>query len=255
MINQEIFQTLKRELNVSQATLYRMLKKIKKGSGYLITLKEAAYLLASEQGIDVLKLLDEKQRERLMTLKQHQKVEIKPQKIEKKIIRKEYVLKLGSKSIVKDPLLSKKIYDDSSDMTEVYQLLYIFENSVRNFITRVLSNKHGSNWWDNKVSVKVRGNVNNRKAKEKQIPWHGRRGAHPLFYTNIDDLKSIITSNWSDFQSLLPNQEWIKVLIGVIEPSRNVVAHNNPLHKDDIERIKVNFRDWNKQLNAIKDKL
>lgn len=255
MINQEIFQTLKRELNVSRATLYRMLKKVKKDSGYLITLQEAAYLLASEQGIDVLKLLDEKQRERLITLKQHQKVEIKPRKIEKKIIRKEYVLKLGSKDIIKDPLLPKNIYIESEKMIEIYQLLYIFENSVRNFIMKVLSKKYNTNWWDTNVSRDVKDRVKKRKRKEKQMPWHGKRGAHLIYYTDIVDLKSIICTNWNDFKLLIPNQDWIRVLIGVIEPSRNVVAHNNPLHKDDIERIKVNFRDWNKQLNAIKDKL
>jgi len=86
-------------------------------------------------------------------------------------------------------------------------------------------------------------------------PWHGKRGSAPIFYTLIDDLKSIIKNNWGDFASLFPNQTWIDTRIGEIERSRNIIAHNNPLAKRDIDRIKLYFEDWEAQVKTIKNKI
>jgi len=253
LINQKIFQALRKEL--SKSRIYELIQEIREKSGKIISNEDAANLLASSKGIDVAKILDEKELEKLINLKQSINIDIKPQKITRKIIKKDYVLQLGTKYIIKDPILPIKIINESENMVKIYQLFYLFENSIREFIKKVLNKNYGNNWWDNKVSKKIKDKVKDRKNKELKIPWHGKRGAHPIYYTDIEHLKRIINKNWPDFGPLLNKQDWINSLIDTIEHSRNVIAHNNPLHSDDIDRIKVNYKDWIKFLNSIKNKL
>ena len=43
--------------------------------------------------------------------------------------------------------------------------------------------------------------------------------------------------------------EWVSNRIEEIELSRNIVAHHNPLSDDDIQRVKIFFKDWTKQFS------
>jgi hypothetical protein len=152
---------------------------------------------------------------------------------------------------IEDPILPKSIVDDASKMADTYLMIYIFENSVRNLIRNVLETKYGKYWWDSHVSKPVKDTVEKRKEQENENRWHGKRGEHPIFYTDISELNSIITKNWDDFKDIIQKDHtWIKHKIEEIKTSRNVVAHNNPLEKDDIQRIEVNFKDWFKQIGS-----
>jgi hypothetical protein len=111
--------------------------------------------------------------------------------------------------------------------------------------------RHSDKWWDQKVGSTIKKNVQTRIEKEDKNRWHGKRGAHPIFYTDIEDLKSIIITNWSDFKDIFPNQQWVTVRIDEIGMSRNVVAHNNPLGKRDIQRLKLYLDDWTRQISGV----
>ncbi len=138
----------------------------------------------------------------------------------------------------------------------VYLLLYLFENSVRQFIIRVLTRIHGDAWWAT-VPIDTKRKVQLRKDKERSTPWHSRRGVHEIYYTDLDDLKKIITSNdnWPYFEKLLLGQQWIRQRLEEIEMSRNVVAHSNPLAKHDMDRLTVYYGDWVRQLKSVEDHL
>ena len=97
--------------------------------------------------------------------------------------------------------------------------------------------------------------MKDRISKESANPWHGKRGSAPIFYTDIKHLFSIIKNNWPDFEDLFPNQNWIETRISEIEISRNIVAHNNPLAKRDIQRLSLYFEDWENQINIIKESI
>lgn len=76
---------------------------------------------------------------------------------------------------------------------------------------------------------------------------------------DLDELESIINRNTETmtpyFKGLPKDLDWLKMKIKEIYPSRNVIAHNNPLSSDDIQRVRVICRDWQKQLPALKHKL
>ena len=152
---------------------------------------------------------------------------------------------------LKNPILSEKVLKEAKYMAEkVYPLLYVFENSAREMIIRVMRNSYGDNWWDidTKVSTDIRNTVKDRIAKEDRNPWHGRRGAHPIYYTDLEHLGQIVKNNWPLFKLILPTQEWFLQRVKEISHSRNPVAHMNPLSKEDVDRIKVYTKDWEKQI-------
>lgn len=138
----------------------------------------------------------------------------------------------------------------------VYPRLYLFENSLRDLIERVLKAKHGDDWWEKAVTKKVRDTATGHRAGEAKDPWHGKRGGREIDYVFLSQLWDIIKHNWKDFTHLFPNQAWIEGLIANdMNVSRRVVAHMNPLADDDVANIEAAFRKWAKQLKAIEPKL
>lgn len=168
-----------------------------------------------------------------------------------KLGSKQLVIELGKGLKVTDPLLPNQLVNEAIQMANVYPVVYVLENSVRNLISHVMTARHSDKWWDQKVGWTIKKNVQTRIEKEDKNRWHGKRGAHPIFYTDIEDLKSIIITNWSDFKDIFPNQQWVTVRIDEIGMSRNVVAHNNPLGKRDIQRLKLYLDDWTRQISGV----
>jgi len=138
----------------------------------------------------------------------------------------------------------------------VYPRLYLFENSVRDVIERVLRDKYGDTWWKDRVPKKVQEAAATHKQSEAKDPWHGKRGARDIDYTFLPQLWDIIKHNWPDFKPFFPNQAWIEGLItNDMNVSRRVVAHMNPLEEDDVKNVEAAYKKWAKQREAIEDLL
>jgi hypothetical protein len=149
---------------------------------------------------------------------------------------------------------------DAKKMAEIYPLIYIFENSVRNFIRKAMDKAFPEGWWNEKrIPVDPFRKANSRKEEEGKNPWHGTRSDNMLDYVDLDEVEKVISRNVETltpyFKGLPKDIEWLKVKIKELYPSRNVIAHCNPLSDDDIERVKVICRDWQKQLPVLKAKL
>jgi hypothetical protein len=155
------------------------------------------------------------------------------------------------------PGLSAAHATEAKLMSEkVYPTLYIFENSVRDLIERVLKAAHGDDWWTKAVPQKIRDKADEHKADEANDAWHGKRGARDLDYTLLSHLWGIINHNWKLFEPYFPNKVWIEdIITNEMNVSRRVIAHMNPLAADDVKNIEAAFRKWVKQLKAIEDKL
>jgi len=162
---------------------------------------------------------------------------------------------VGRGLTITNPLLTPRVMKDATTMAEhVYPIMYVFENSVREFITRVLRNVHGDGWWSAAAPSEVKNLVQGRMAQEKKHAWHGRRGAHEIFYTDIEDLRRLVTSNrnWPHFEPLLHDQNWFATRVSEIKLSRNIVAHNNPLLPNDVKRLEVYFQEWQDLITAVR---
>jgi len=163
------------------------------------------------------------------------------------------IINIGVMGKIDHPVITRQIATEAQKMANVYPIIYVFENSIRKLIQKIMEPKYGPDWWNKaKIVSKVKEKVKIRKKDEDKNRWHGKRGAHEIFYTDIEELTSIMENNWDDFKKYLPKQYWVKTIIEIIGTSRNVVAHNNPLTNDDISALKVHFKQWTKQIKNIK---
>ena len=264
-LSRKLRETVCEKLNIKSAQLYNRIsaKAIEAG----VTDRDVALLLlAHENKIDVAKPRFAVPQPKLDALDKYMvrrgtsqapillsQSTTKP-RTSRKNENKQIVFDLGRDLRITDPLLPKKIVDDAKEMAGVYPVIYIFENSVRNLVSDVMKTKYHDSWWESRVGASIKRRVRERIEKEDKNRWHGKRGAHPIFYTDIDDLKSIITANWSDFEGIFPNQQWVTGKIDEIEMSRNVIAHNNPLEERDVTRLRLNLQDWISQISRWMEK-
>lgn len=149
--------------------------------------------------------------------------------------------------------LSINLLDDghvkiSKKMAEVYVAITSFENMVRDFIEKTLSEEKGEEWWKTCVSEAIRKKAESRRKEEEKIKWHQQRGDRILNYTEMGDLNNIIAQNWEKFEDYLNNLEWARQIINTLERSRNVIMHGGELGDRDIERVGTNIRDWVNQV-------
>lgn len=158
-----------------------------------------------------------------------------------------------------DPNLGESLY--SSVPVEAYGILFILENSIRNFISRILVTKFGNDWWVHIQEIKslseMIGKINNRKSTESGNWYHAKRGAHEIYYADYAELLRIIRVCDSTF-SVYFKKGAAKNLIGKLEeltPTRNVIAHNNPITKTDFDRLKIHAHDWFAYMQNLRVKI
>ena len=151
--------------------------------------------------------------------------------------------------------LPPNLLDDAKSMANIYPDLYVLENLVRYVVMSVLENKHDSDWWNNRevVSGKIAEKVEERKHFERENRWVAKRGTHEIFYTDLRDLRKIIATNSKDFKKIFANLE-IEAELRKLEPSRNIIAHNNPLPPKEFDRIRLCCDDLDKQLREYAEK-
>ncbi len=135
---------------------------------------------------------------------------------------------------------------------EAYQLLYLFENSVRETIVRVLKAEFGQDWWPRGVDPGTVRKAEDRKSQDDEDPWHTPRGEHLIVYLDLYDYNKIILSdnNWPLFKLIFKRKTFVEETLHRINVSRRVVAHMNGLAKGDFDSLKSNFNMWNKHLKA-----
>lgn len=169
---------------------------------------------------------------------------------------REVLVTIAGMKVERVPGMTATHANEAKAMAEkVYPALYVFENSARDLITKVLKNGVGDNWWDNVVPHKIKEKAARRKRDEAKDPWHGKRGAALIDYLDLTDLPSIVSAPqaWPHFKAILSRAAWFQELVNELNVSRRVAAHMNPLAADDVKNVEAAFRKWAKVLNAKAD--
>jgi hypothetical protein len=261
------YKELKKALD-EQPGLYRQLvyyRANKITQSEPMSMDEAYGVLAYQTKMNLQKYLDTDEIERIRgivhLMKQKELLELpETQKRLKASQPKTIKVTIGKDLQLSDPILPEQIIRDAKAMTELYAILYVFENSLREVIKRRLSKKYGDNWWDifyssNSKIEKIRKDAKGLMQSEFQNAWHGRRGNHPIYYTDMSDLRTVIEVGWSDFHDLFPNQNWVITRIDELSTLRNIVDHHNPLHADDQKLVRMYCTHWYKQIDSKKNDL
>ncbi|WP_454965033.1 Swt1 family HEPN domain-containing protein [Filifactor alocis] len=147
-------------------------------------------------------------------------------------------------------LLDDEYISSSKLMATVYTAISAFENTIREFVVKILIENKGENWWEDCVSEKIRNKAETRKEQEDKVRWHTQRGDSLINYTEFGDLASIMNNNLELFSDHIVSIEWARNIIATVERSRNVIMHSGELSARDIERIGINIRDWISQVGA-----
>lgn len=250
VIVREIMEELKNKLGVTERRINQIISELE-SDRRILNHDIAGYVLAFEKGIKIQKYLEPEVVAQVQKAMHdgpkviYEKVLVKPK------TKSNTIIKIGKDFQSDHPVLPKRLAEDAAKMSEVYPYFYVFENSVRNVIQRIMEKNYGQDWWNIKASGPMKKKADTRMAQEGRNRWHGRRGVHAIYYVDIEDLADIITTHWHDFEKIFPSQHWVKANIEIITLSRNVVAHNNPLSDDDIDSVKVRFREWTNQIKDI----
>jgi hypothetical protein len=121
-----------------------------------------------------------------------------------------------------------------------YKWFYCFENDLRDKIRAVFKNE--TNWLQ-KVPEKTRTEIQNRMEKELKAIITIRK-SDELSYFTLGELKDLILSNWDDFEreGMFRDKEFMNRVLTELTPSRNILAHNNPLDELDMQRIESTMK-------------
>jgi hypothetical protein len=241
-----------------QGVEYRA-KKVKREAGPMST-EQAIAVVAHDEDIDITQYLEPDEVQRVNQLVVQRAILESPEARARAAAPAQKTVKvsIAERFELSDPLLTERVLRDAREMAGVYAELYVFENSVREVIKRVLSGQYGAQWWEVCVKSqhpKVYEYAQSRMEDERRNAWHRRRGEHPIHYTDIPHLVTLIEGQWEHFKGLFPDQTWVTQRIKEIARSRNVVDHHNPLRKPDQERIGVYFDDWFRQVDSVRDRL
>lgn len=262
--NQQLKQALLQKLDITASGLSRRIMKEQKALS--MTTELATYLIAQENGIVIGKYLSDAEVAEVRNL-QVQKAGVNNSKASpaparqaaaKKMTVTRRAISAPSGISINDPILPQKKLAEAAAMIKVYPVLYGLENSIRELIKRVMSDKFGKDWWDTQLTTSklrgVRDTANDRMTKEKtKHSWHQRRGSHPIDYVQFDDLEKILRAKKPLFHPhIIPDWEWLLHLFREILPSRHVVCHMNPLDSDNTRDVESWYKKWVKVIgNSI----
>lgn len=258
----ELRAHLRERLDVGDRQLRRLIAK--RATELPSTNEQALFVLAHEAGLRLQNYLMAEQIAEVRGLTQGRNVVLpttssnKAPKSKRTSSKRTVGVAIAGVKIGEIPGLKQSHAAEAKAMAErVYPTLYLFENSVRDVIERVLSAKYGVSWWSAAVSPRVRAKAEQFKTEEEKDTWHGKRGRRDLDYLTLSQLWTIIRDRWKDFEPLFPQgAAWVQALIeSDMNVSRRVVAHMNPLGEDDIKGLEASFRKWIKHLKAVEDKL
>lgn len=166
---------------------------------------------------------------------------------------KSALVKIANVQVEDIPGLSPAHAREAGVMAEkVYPILYVFENSARDIIARVLEANLGADWWDKVAYSELKREVKRRRTQEGEEAWHSKRADNPLAYLDLGHLSDLVgkPTVWPYFQEIFPRDNWFSAVVDDLKVSRRVIAHMNPLSEDDIKQVEAGFRRWVKQIRA-----
>lgn len=147
-------------------------------------------------------------------------------------------------------LFPKDIIQKGKEMTDAYFNIYLIENFLRLFIEKVAISAYGYNYIDKiKIGSNLNKKIEERKSDEKRKQWLSIRGDSNLFYIDLIDLKTIISSNWELFKVNFPKESWITSKMEELYDLRIKVAHNSYLDQHEQNTLESTINSIYRQLN------
>jgi Swt1-like HEPN len=131
--------------------------------------------------------------------------------------------------------------------SEPYQLFFVFERYLRDFVVEVLSNNGAEEWWP-KVPKDVQDDVEKLAELEETKAWMALGSRDRSLLLTYPQLLKVIDETWkTEFADYLRDKGLIQEarLIGHI---RNALCHMAPIPEEELQRVRLVMRDWFRML-------
>jgi hypothetical protein len=127
--------------------------------------------------------------------------------------------------------------------SEAYQLLFVFEEYLRQLVVDVLSKNPGTNWWD-KVPKDVQDDVVKLEGTDEAKSWMALGSRDRAALMTYGQLLKVIDDCWKlGFEELLRDKSLVQEA-RLITHLRNTICHMTNLSEEETERIRQVLRDW-----------
>ncbi|ABX12511.1 Swt1 family HEPN domain-containing protein [Nitrosopumilus maritimus] len=144
-----------------------------------------------------------------------------------------------------DPeLFDSDIRKSAKRMADFYVVYFSLENSVRRLIKETLTEKYGKDWWEKGIPKGIKDNVKQIQEDEKDSVMAIRSADDPLTYTNFGELIPIIESQWDLFSDRLRGKKAMQQILSQFNKTRNLIAHSCELEPDEVTRLELLVKDW-----------
>lgn len=257
MVNKQLKEALLNKLRITPQALSQRCQQLK--TQIPMSTEDAVYIIAQQNGIRLDKYLNEEKINQVRILlqqlsSQSPSTSVKTRKQDDKHIAKSYVFRIGKDFRLTDPILPRKKLVEASEMSGVFPYIYVLENSIREFIDKIMTTKFGADWWDSQAPPELKKDVSKKMATDKKDSWHQRRGDRPIDYLDLIELPRVMNKiGQFVVPDIIPSLEWFRELVKEVYKSRCVVCHMNPLEKNNADAVMVRFIQWEKLIDANKD--
>lgn len=134
---------------------------------------------------------------------------------------------------------------EAARMSELYEVFYCLENSIRGLVSDVMIEAVGADWWhtDRVDANRIKLPAKNRREKEVDSGITPRSD-RLIDYTTFGELSQIITDNWEFFDPIFQSKTAVSNVSNQLNLLRGPIAHCNPTDELEQDRLNLAVRTW-----------
>ncbi|WP_127748252.1 Swt1 family HEPN domain-containing protein [Parasedimentitalea marina] len=130
-------------------------------------------------------------------------------------------------------------------MSEIYEVFFCLENSIRRLVRDAMVEIEGPNWWG---SVRVDENRIRKEAEQRRQKEIDSgitpRSEDMIDYTTFGELSQLITDNWDVFDAIFVSKRAVSNVTNQLNLLRGPIAHCNDTDDLEQERLNLAVRSW-----------
>ncbi|MGI9483816.1 MAG: Swt1 family HEPN domain-containing protein [Hyphomicrobiales bacterium] len=140
---------------------------------------------------------------------------------------------------------AKALRVDAARMSEVYEVFYCLENSIRQLVIDTMVDDGGLNWWEgNRVDEnRIRKPAQDRRDKELNSGVTPRSD-DLIDYTTFGELSQLITDNWDLFDPIFQSKKAVSNVSNQLNLLRGPIAHCSSTDELEQDRLNLAVRTW-----------
>jgi len=166
-------------------------------------------------------------------------------------VEKEHAVSLGHLPTGRARWLSEfgqfetEVRKNAARMSELYEVFFCLENSIRDLVSTALFEAEGANWWN---SVRVDEQRIKKPCADRRDKEVGSgvtpRSDRLIDYTTFGELSQLITDNWDIFDPVFSSKTAVSNITNMLNVLRGPIAHCVATDELEQERLSLAVRSW-----------